>query len=465
MTKEIYIPDPHQVVATNHILKYPGCGLFMEMGLGKTLATLTALVEMLKTKTVKRCLVISTKTVARDVWSDEIVRWEHTKNIRYSKMLGTSAERHKAATIDAEVYTINAENVKWLVAEYRNKWKWDYVVWDESTLFKSAKSSRFKSMRMVLSKIKRRTILTGTPRPNSLMDLWSQLYLIDDGERLGKTLTEFRAKYFSPDKQDGNVIYSYKINKEEHPLIGAEIYAEEIYDKISDICISMKAKDYVKLPERIMRPVYIHMEATTLKKYKDFEKDLIMEMAEKEVTVANAAVLTGKLLQFSNGAIYDDERNWHKLHDDKLDALADIIEEADGQPVLVLYQYKHDLERIKERFKKLKPLAVKDNKDAWNNGLLALAYGHAKSMGHGNNLQAGGNIVVWFGLGWSLELFDQANARLHRRGQTKPVIIHMLLTHGTMDKDVLESLNSKDAGQRGAMRALKARVNYYKTAA
>lgn len=463
--REWYRPDPHQVTATEHLLKHRFAGLFMEMGLGKTAAALTALVEQLRRGEVRRTLVISTLSVARDVWSNEVDKWEHTAHLKVSKILGTAQERRQAVKAKADIYTINAENVPWLVSEYGPGWKWDYVILDESSLFKSAKSMRFKALRMVRPKWQRCTLLTGTPRPNSLMDLWSQLYLLDGGERLGKTLGEYRAAYFVVDKQKGHVVYSYKVRKDAHELIGEEIYAEVIYDKISDICISMKTEDYIKLPERIVRDVAITMDPADFKKYRAFEKELIMEMADKEVTAANAAVLTGKLLQFANGAIYDDEKSWHRLHDSKLNALADIIEEADGAPVLVLYQYKHDLERIKARFAKLNPVPVKDNQDAWNRGKLKLAYGHPKSMSHGLNLQAGGHIIVWFGLNWSLELYDQANARLHRRGQPMPVIIHRLLCKGTMDEDVVSSLSRKHTGQSGAMRALNARRKYYGVAA
>jgi SNF2 family DNA or RNA helicase len=461
----IYKAEPYQKHSTAHIEKYPGTGLFLEMGLGKTVATLTAIVNMFKAKTIKKVLIIAPLSVARDTWTDEINKWDHTKHLKVSKILGLAKQRSAAIKADADIYTINCENVPWLIAECQNNWPWDYVVIDEISKFKSAKSRRFKSLRMILPRINKVTGLTGTPRPNSLLDLWSQLFLLDKGERLGKTLGHYRSTYFKPDKQNGHIIYSYKIKKEDPgSLLGEEIYAAEIYDKISDICISMRAKDYITLPDKIIRTKEITLDQVTLDKYKAFEKDLIMEMADKEITVANAAVLTGKLLQFSNGAIYDDERNWHELHNAKLDALEDIVEDAQGSPVLILYNYKHDIARIQKRLKGYVPRLLKTSQDMedWNAGKIKVAAAHPKSVGHGLNLQAGGNIIIWFGPQWSLELNDQANARLHRRGQKQAVIIHYLICKNTLDKDVIESLHNKRSGQNGAMKALKAKIDYYK---
>lgn len=463
MIRELYKPDPHQDYATAHIQKYRGTGLFLEMGLGKTVATLTAIVQMMKRKEIKKTIVIAPLTVARDVWSDEIEKWEHTCHLRYSLILGNVKQRRAALNKDANVYVINWENLVWLIAELNMRWPFDYTVIDESSKFKSAKSKCFKAMRTMLPRVKKITILTGTPRPNSLMDLWSQLFLIDGGERLFKTIGEYRRTYFTEGLKKDHVVYNYAIKKEDDKsLLGEEIWAEEIYDKISDICISMSAADYATLPERIVRTKWISLPDKVMKGYRDFEKDLVMEIADEEITAANAAVMAGKLLQYSNGAIYDNKKNWHKLHDAKIEALEEIMEEANGASVLVMYQYKHDLARILEHFKGFNPRIIKDtqSKRDWNAGKIKMGIGHAASMGHGNNLQAGGAVMVWFGLNWSLELYDQANKRLHRRGQKLPVYIYHLLTKGTMDIDVLQSLGKKDKGQAGCIRAVKARIKY-----
>lgn len=460
-----YIPEPYQEHGTEHICTHDGTGLFMEMGLGKTVTTLTAIVNMFAEGKIKKVLVIAPLAVAKDTWEEEIVKWDHTKHLRLSKVLGNEKERRAAILKQAHIYTINCENVPWLISNFQGNWPWDYVIVDELTKFKSPKARRFKALRMIRPKIKKITGLTGMPRPNSLLDLWSQLFLLDQGERLGKTLTEYRQKYFNPDKVNGHVVYSYKLKKEpKESLLGEEIYAAEIYDKISDICISMKSDDYIKLPERVVKTKYISMSPETQALYDEFQKELFMEMADKEINVANAAVLSGKLLQFSNGAIYDDERNWHTIHDEKLEALADIIDEAQGESILVFYNYKHDLERIMKKFKHLKPRLLKTTEDRqdWNKGKIQLAIAHPKSAGHGLNLQAGGNIIVWFGLQWSLELYEQACKRLHRRGQLKPVFIWHLLTKGTIDKDVLNALDRKLGGNSACMKAIKAKIQQYK---
>lgn len=466
-----YIAEPYQRHGTKHIQMYPGTGLFMEMGLGKTVCTLTAYIEMKARKEVRRAIVIAPLAVAEDVWSDEITKWDHTRHLRISKILGTQRQREKAAMADADIYTINCENVPWLIATFGDRWKWDWVILDELSKFKSPKSIRFKAMRMQRPRVKKITGLTGTPRPNGLIDLWSQLFLLDGGERLGKTIGQYRSMYFQPDKVNGHVVYSYKIKKEEKgSLLGEEIYAEVIYDKISDICISMKTTDYIKLPEKIVRERAISLPPEVIAQYKEFEEELIMEMADDEITAANAAVLAGKLLQFAGGAVYGDPnddgvKKWHRFHDAKLDALEDIIDDAQGAPVLVFYNYKHELERIMERLKKYKPVLL--NKDAkararWNEGKIRVGLAHARSLGHGVNLQAGGNIIVWFGPQWSLESDQQANARLHRRGQVKPVIVHYLVAKGTMDREVMRALERKATGQNALMKAVKARIIEYR---
>lgn len=460
-----YKAELYQEHATAHIQAHKGSGLFIDMGLGKTVATLSAIIEMMAEKEIRKTLIIAPLAVARDTWPDEINKWNHTKHLRYSLIMGVQKNRIAALSTDADIYIINCENVPWLIAHLGTFWPFDYLVIDESSKFKSAKSKRFKALRIVLPRVKRITILTGTPRPNSLEDLWSQLYLIDQGERLGVTIGEYRRKYFKPGMTNGHIVYSYSLLKEKkESLLGEDIYAKEIYDKISDICISMEAKDYLQLPEKLMRTKAISLSPEIMDKYKKFEKELVMEIANQEITAANAAVMTGKLLQFSNGAIYDDAKSWHVIHNEKLDALDDILEEANGAPVLIFYSYKHDAERLQQRFKGFKPRIIKASEDIrdWNAGKIKMGIAHPRSMGHGTNLQAGGNIIVWFGLQWSLELYEQANARLHRRGQVKPVIIHHLLSKGTMDFDVLQALSDKKAGQVGLMQAIKAKIRYYK---
>lgn len=453
-----YNPWPYQEHATNHILKFRGTGLFMEMGLGKTVATLTAVVELLRTKQVKKVLVIAPLKVARDTWTNEIELWDHTKHLKVSKIMGTEAQRKKALLEKSDIYTINRENVQWLVSLLGLGWSFDMTIIDESSSFKDSKSRRFKALKMVLSKINKIVLLTGTPRPNNLLDLWSQLYLLDSGERLYPAIGQYRAKYFTPAQTNGHIVYSYALRKGED-LIGAGIYEKEVYDKISDICISMKAKDYIDMPEKIIVNKVINLPDHIKEQYDEFEKSMVLEINEKELTAANAAVLTGKLLQFSNGAVYDEYKNWEEIHNEKLDALEEIIDE---QPVLIFYSFKHDLVRIKNRIKGVRELKTSQDMKDWNDGKIKVMACHPASAGHGLNLQAGGNIIVWFGLNWSLELYLQANARLHRQGQLKPVIIHHLICKDTIDADVMKVLSGKEQGQDSMMRALRARVEKYK---
>lgn len=457
----VYNPWLYQEYGTDHIMRYRGTGLFMEMGLGKTVATLTAIVELLRTKQIKKVLIIAPLKVARDTWSNEIELWDHTKHLKISKIIGTDAQRRKALLEKADIWTINRENIPWLVAIFGLGWPFDMTVVDESSSFKSAKSQRFKALRMVLPKIKKIVCLTGTARPNSLLDLWSQLYLLDSGQRLGQTLGQYRSKYFTPAQTNGHIVYSYALRKGED-LLGADIYEKEVYDKISDICISMKAKDYIDLPEKIIVNKFINLPADIMAQYNEFEMSQVLEINDKELTAANAAVLTGKLLQFSNGAVYDENKAWEVIHDEKLDVLEEIIEEANGKPVLVFYSFKHDLARIKQRIKEVRELKTNQDMTDWNAGKIQVMACHPGSAGHGLNLQAGGNIIVWFGVNWSLELYLQANARLHRQGQLMPVIIYHLLCKGTMDIDVIRVLSGKEAGQEGMMKALRARVAKYR---
>lgn len=453
----IYKPWPYQDFATQHVIENPFSGLFLDMGLGKTVSTLTAVdYLMFDEMDISKVLVIAPKRVAEDTWTSETAKWDHLKHLKISVVLGTERQRKEALKAKADIYVINRENVAWLVGVYQSAWPFDMVVIDELSSFKSAKSIRFKSLRMVRPLIKRVVGLTGTPAPNGLIDLWPQLYLLDKGERLGKTITKYREEYFTPGRRNGQVVFNYNLKTESE---------KRIYDKIGDICISMKAKDYLSLPERITRDVEIHLPAPLKAKYDEFERDQILALEDlDEISAVNAAALTNKLLQFANGAIYDANKDWHEVHKAKLDALDEIVEAANGQPVLVFYSYKHDLARIQQRLKAYKPRKLDSREDIteWNEGKIQLLLAHPASAGHGLNLQAGGNIIVWFGLTWSLELYQQANARLDRQGQTKPVIVHRLIVAGTMDEDVSKAIERKTAGQDALMDAVKARIAKHK---
>jgi len=467
-----YIPHAYQDHATRHIVEHSASGLFLEMGLGKTVSTLTAIDQLLNDLfEVRKVLVIAPKRVAEDTWSTEVEKWDHLCHLKISKILGDAKKRAAALREKADIWVINRENVVWLVSHLAGNWPFDMVVIDELSSFKSAKAARFKALRMVRPKINRVVGLTGTPAPNGLLDLWPQLYLLDMGERLGKTLTSYREKYFTEGKRNGHIVYEYKMRQEDS-LLGKGYYEKEIYEKIGDICISMKAKDYLQLPERLDVEVPVNLGDETLERYHRFEEEEVLKMYpqppeggytnEIEISAPNAAALTTKLLQFANGAIYDENGKYHELHDAKLDALDEILDVAQ-QPVLVFYSYKHDLERILLKFKSYKPRQLKSSADIkdWNDGKISLLLAHPASAGHGLNLQAGGNVIVWFGLPWSLELFQQACARLHRQGQTKNVIIHLLMALGTMDADVLKALMNKTQTQDALMDAVKARIGKY----
>ncbi|MGK9252380.1 SNF2-related protein [Paenibacillus humicus] len=449
-----YTPHQYQAFATERILETPALPLFLEMGLGKTVITLTALDELLFDRfEAKKILVIAPLRVAEDTWSRESQKWDHLKHLRISKILGDRKQRERALKAEADLFIINRENVPWLVGMTGNKWPFDTVVIDELSSFKSASSQRFRALRRVRPLMRRVIGLTGTPAPNGLMDLWAQMYLIDRGERLGTTITGYRDRYFTPGAKEGHVVYEWKQKKESE---------ERVYEAISDIAVSMKAEDWLDMPERVDRIVPVTMDLKSRKQYEKLEEDLLLPLVGGDIVANTAAVLSNKLLQLANGAAYDEDRGVQHIHDGKLDALEDIVEAANGHPVLVFYAYKHDLERIKKRFKQTKTLrkgadGSKDIAD-WNAGKLELLAVHPASAGHGLNLQDGGSIIVWFGLNWSLELYQQANARLYRQGQQRSVIIHHLVTQGTMDEEVMTALQSKAAGQDALMDAVKARI-------
>lgn len=451
-----YIPHDYQKYATEKILELPACGLFLEMGLGKTVSTLTAINELIYDRfEVSKVLVIAPKRVAEDTWTGEAEKWDHLQHLTFSKILGTAKQREEALKADADIYLVNRENVTWLVDKLGKRWPFDMIVVDELSSFKSNQAKRFKSLRMVRPLSSRFVGLTGTPAPNGLMDLWPQVYLMDKGERLGKTITGYRDRYFYPGKRNGFTVFSWE------PKEGAQ---EAIEKKISDICISMKAEDYLKMPERIVNDIIIRLSQEEKKKYEELEKEKLLELDGQEITALSAAAVWGKLLQMANGAAYDDDGNTAVFHDRKLDALEEILEAACGHPVLVFYNFKHDYSRLTERFRKWNPRTLKDSDDirAWNSGKIPLLLAQPASMGHGLNIQAGGHIIVWFGLNPSLELYQQANARLYRQGQKDTVIIHRLITKGTVDEDVIRKLETKDARQDNLMEAVKARIQKWK---
>lgn len=449
-----YIPHKYQEYAKERIIDTPAIGLFLEMGLGKTVITLTAIDELLYDRfDAIKVLIIAPLRVAEDTWSRESQKWDHLKHLRISKILGDRKQREKALKVDADLYIINRENVPWLVSMTGNDWPFDTVVIDELSSFKSPSAQRFKALRRNRPLMKRVIGLTGTPAPNGLLDLWSQIYLLDQGERLGKTITGYRERYFTAGARSGYVVYDWKQKKESE---------EAVFDKISDICVSMKSEDWLELPEKIDRVIPVKLDESAKAKYRKLERDLLLPLVDGDIVANTAAVLSNKLLQMANGAVYNENQGIQEIHDSKLDALEDILEAANGHPVLLFYTYKHDLLRIQKRFPQIKTLrkgseGVKDIAD-WNSGKIELLGVHPASAGHGLNLQDGGNIIVWFGLTWSLELYLQAIARLYRQGQLKHVMNYHLVSEGTIDVDVMTALENKAAGQDALMEAVKARI-------
>lgn len=443
-----YKPHNYQQFATDFILNQSICCLMLDMGLGKTVITLTALWQLaLDSFDVSKVLVIAPKRVAEDTWSKELAKWEHLIGLTSSLVLGSAAERKVALQKKAFLYIINRENVAWLVKNHY--WDFDMVVIDELSSFKSNKAERFKAMKKVRPMVTRIVGLTGTPAPNTLLDLWPQMYLMDMGQRLGRFIGGFRDRFFLPDKRNREIIYSYK------PREGAE---DAIYALISDICISMKAADYLDMPERIDNRIEVSMSPKERKLYDDFQKDMVLSIGDEELDAVNAAVLSNKLLQMANGAVYGEDKKVIPIHDRKLDALEDLVEAANGKPLLVAYWYKHDLQRIKARFKNARCIDTAKDIDDWNAGQIPLALIHPASAGHGLNLQDGGCTIVWFGLTWSLELYQQLNARLWRQGQKHTVIIHHIVTKGTHDEDVMWALENKDTRQSALIEAVRARI-------
>ena len=442
-----YKPHDYQEYATEFIISHPACGLLLSMGLGKTIITLTALWQLLLDYfEVGRVLIIAPLRVSKDTWPKEIVKWDHLKGLTYSVVVGSEKERREALSCPAFVYIINRENVTWLIEN--GYFHFDCVVIDELSSFKSHQSKRFKSLRKVRPMVKRVVGLTGTPTPNGLIDLWAQINLLDMGERLGRFIGGYRDRYFMPDKRNRDVIFSYK------PREGAEA---AIYDKISDICVSMKATDHLNMPELIVSNVEEEMSEKEQKLYDSLREDLILPLEGGDIDAQSAVGLSNKLHQMANGAVYDENGKVRWIHDRKLDALEDLIEAANGNPVMIAYWFKHDRDRLIERFGAV-PIDKSEDITRWNEGKIPVAIIHPASAGHGLNLQEGGCHLIWFGLTWSLELYQQCNARLWRQGQKETVTVQHIITKGTIDEDVLLALENKDVTQEALLNAVKARI-------
>lgn len=449
-----YSPHSYQTYATEYIENHPIAAIFLDMGLGKTSITLTAINDLLfDSFEVHKVLVVAPLRVAKTTWADEIRKWDHLQNLRYSVAIGTERERIAALKTSADIYIINRENVQWLIEESGVPFDFDMLVIDELSSFKNHQTKRFKALMKVRPKIKRVVGLTGTPSSNGLMDLFAEFKVLDMGERLGRLIGQYRNQYFQPDKRNGQIIYSYK------PLPYAE---KAIYDKISDITISMKATDHLKMPELVSTEYLVKLSDKERKKYENMKSELVVEFGENEITAANAAALSNKLSQMANGASYTDDREIVEIHERKLDALEDIIESMNGKPLLVAYWFKHDLERICTRLQNLhipfSRLDTEQNIRDWNSGKIPVALIHPASAGHGLNLQEGGSTLVWFGLTWSLELYQQTNARLYRQGQKNMVVIQHIITENTVDERILKALQRKDKTQAALIYAVKAEV-------
>ena len=449
-----YQPHDYQKYATDFILTHPVAAVLLEMGLGKSVITLTAIQDLcLDSFEVHRVLVIAPLRVARDTWPTEIQKWDHLRNLSYSVAVGTAQERKAALQKAVFIHIINRENVQWLIEESGIQWQYDMVVVDELSSFKSHQAKRFKSLLKMRPQIKRFVGLTGTPASNGFMDLWAEFRLLDMGKRLGRYITHYRDSFFVPDKRNGMQVFSYKLRP------GAE---SEIYRRIGDITISMKSADYLQMPECVMNTVPVILSEDEHKEYQEMARDLVLRLHGVEIDAVNAAALSGKLCQLANGAIYTEDRLTLEFHERKLDALEDLIEGANGKPVLVAYWFQHDLARIRKRFKVRELKSSKDITD-WNAGNIPVAVIHPASAGHGLNLQAGGSTLVWFGLTWSLELYQQTNARLWRQGQqADTVVIHHIITQGTIDEAIMKALSEKDKSQAALIDAVKAQLEVRK---
>lgn len=470
MTNQIYKPFAYQQYATAKIINLEGAGLLMEMGLGKTVSTLTAIAELLRAGQVNRVLVIAPKKVAQSVWPQEVLKWEHLKHLTTSLILGSEKQRKQALLTKADIYIINRDNVAWLTAQYGSKFPFDMVVVDESSSFKNPRSIRFRALRKVLPRIKRRVILTGTPTPHSYLDLWAQVYLLDSGQRLGQKYTAFRDEFFKVGKKNGEIVYSYDLVRPsgtEADLLGLDINEKVIFDKVADICFSMKTRDYLDLPPRLDRDVSIRLSPDIERQYQEFKRERVLELAEsgQEITAVNAAAVSIKLLQFANGAVYLNGRDYVEIHNEKLEMLGELIESATS-PVLVFYAYQHDVDRINRYLKSLRPTMLRGDSEVqdWNRGKIGFLLANAASAGHGLNLQYGGHNVIWFGapVPRSSELYQQGVARVDRQGQKNTVVNQRLVVANSMDVEAFAGIDRKASDQDIFMRAIKAEVETLK---
>lgn len=446
-----FIPHDYQAYAIDRAIRESKLGLFLDMGLGKTVITLTAIEHLIyETYDVDRVLIIAPLQTARNTWTDEAAKWDHLKDLRISLVLGSAAERKRALTADADIYVINRENVQWLCEYYEKSWPFDMLVVDELSSFKSAKAKRFRALRKKLPYFRRVVGLTGTPASNGYIDLWPEVYLLDRGKRLGKTLGAYRDTYFRPGRQKNHVVYEWLLRSG----------AKELIDrKLSDLCVSMAALDHLQMPERIESNVYVSMDTSERKVYDQFARDHVLP--DKDIYGLSAAAVQNKLLQMAGGFAYDDTGTVHIIHERKLDALSELVEAAQGKPLLVYYSFVADRDRILERFSGAQ-LLTGDAVVRWNRGEISMLLAHPASAGHGLNLQAGGSNIVWYGLPWSLELYQQANARLYRQGQKNTVCIFHILTKDTHDEDVLAALRDKNTTQEQLLKALKARIKQWR---
>lgn len=444
-----YEPYEYQQYATRFIEKNEVAAVFLECGLGKSVITLTAIKHLIASGKVRRVLVVAPLRVAKNTWKDEIAKWDHLHGLTYAIAIGSVSERISALLAAADITIINRENVEWLIEKSGVEFDYDMVVIDELSSFKSHSAKRFKALLRARPYVSRIVGLTGTPSSNGLMDLWAEFRLLDMGERLGRYITRYRTNYFTPDKRNQQIVFSYK------PLPGAE---ERIYEKISDITISMRAKDYLKLPALVMNTVKVEMDEKASAIYKQLKSDMIVNIHSTEIDAVNAAALSNKLIQMANGAVYGEERKVLHIHDEKLNALEDLIESANGKPVLVAYWFKHDLERIKARFPAAREIKSSEDIHSWNQRKISVGLIHPASAGHGLNLQAGGSTLIWFGLTWSLELYEQTIGRLLRQGQTETVVVHHIVTGGTLDERILKSIAKKEKTQDSLIDAVKAEL-------
>lgn len=452
--KDVFNPYPYQQYCIDRIIADPFIGLFLDMGLGKTAITLTAINELKYLRwCVRRVLVIAPKKVAEQTWSKEASKWEHLHHLRVQVVLGTLQQRIHALETPADVYITNRENTQWIVDYYGHGWPFDMVVLDESSSFKNHRAKRFMSMKAVRPRINRLVELTGTPSPHGLTDLWAQVYLLDGGKRLGRTISVYREMYFVPDKRNRTTIFSYA------PREGA---AEEIYRQIGDICISMKSEDYLQLPDLIFEDIPVALDAAARKAYDQMERNMLLEIGEEVITATTATTLTGKLLQLCNGAVYDEAGNAKEIHRCKIEALLEVIEQLNGQHAIIYYYYRHDVDRILAALERselhVRVYRGAQDEDDWNDGKIDILLAQPASCGYGLNLQHGGHHVIWFGLTWALEDYQQANKRLHRQGQPYPVFVHRLVVQNGQDEDVVRSLEGKDDVQESLLAAIKAKI-------